>query len=72
MFQPAKYELVDVLTLKSDWLNKVETVTNEATLTLPQESWMQSGGKEGKHTEHLGYLLAEMQYLQKTYPNSTW
>jgi ring-1,2-phenylacetyl-CoA epoxidase subunit PaaC len=33
---------------------------------------MQSGGKEGKHTEHLGYLLAEMQHLQRAYPNAIW
>jgi ring-1,2-phenylacetyl-CoA epoxidase subunit PaaC len=34
--------------------------------------WMQTGGKEGKHTEHLGYLLAEMQFLQRVYPNCEW
>ena len=34
--------------------------------------WMQSGGKAGRHTEHLGYLLAEMQFLQRTYPGANW
>jgi len=72
MFIPAPYELVDVVSLKTDWIKKIETVFAEATLEVPKQSWMQNGGKEGKHTEHMGYLLAEMQYLQRTYPNVTW
>ncbi len=48
----------------------------EATLTVPKESWMQGahmrGGKQGVHTEHLGHLLAEMQYLQRAYPGAQW
>jgi ring-1,2-phenylacetyl-CoA epoxidase subunit PaaC len=58
--------------LKEQWLEKVSTVFNEATLNIPPQTWMQKGGKEGKHTEHMGYLLAEMQQLQRTYPNTTW
>ncbi|MBS1563959.1 MAG: phenylacetate-CoA oxygenase subunit PaaC [Bacteroidetes bacterium] len=57
---------------KDEWLAKVNGVMAEATLTLPANNWMQSGGKEGKHTEHLGYVLAEMQYLQRTYPGNEW
>lgn len=73
MFVAANYEQVDVALLKQDWLKKVEFVFDEATISLPKtEGWMQAGGKQGKHTEHLGYLLAEMQYLQKAYPNVTW
>lgn len=72
MFQPVNYEPIDVSLLKEEWLKKVETVFLEATLEIPKQIWMQTGGKEGKHTEHLGYLLAEMQYLQRTYPNSKW
>lgn len=72
MFQPASYELIDVSSLKDDWTKKVETVFTEGTLAIPKQTWMQSGGKEGKHTEYLGYLLSEMQYLQRTYPNSQW
>jgi len=72
MFQSVSYELMDALLLKDNWTKKVQTVFEEAVLEVPQQTWMQSGGKEGKHTEHLGYLLAEMQYLQRTYPNSTW
>jgi ring-1,2-phenylacetyl-CoA epoxidase subunit PaaC len=62
----------DPQTLKEQWLEKVSTVFNEATLNIPPQTWMQKGGKEGKHTEHMGYLLAEMQQLQRTYPNTTW
>lgn len=59
-------------TLKEAWMQKVKTVFDEATLEIPKNTWAQSGGKEGKHTEHFGFLLAEMQYLQRTYPNATW
>lgn len=73
MFAPAKYELTDPSALKDDWIRKVEAVFAEASLSRPSgEAWMQSGGKQGRHTEHLGYLLAEMQYLQRTYPNAVW
>lgn len=77
MFMPAGYEQVDVSLVKEEWLKKIKTVFEEATILSSFEKeqearWMQTGGKEGRHTEHLGYLLAEMQYLQKTYPNLTW
>lgn len=63
----------DVAALKEEWQSRVQAVFAEATLELPTaSSWFQSGGKEGRHTEHLGYLLAEMQYLPRTYPNLTW
>lgn len=63
---------VDVALLRETWLQKVQTVFAEATLDVPTQTWAQTGGKQGKHTEHLGYLLAEMQHLQRTYPNATW
>lgn len=63
---------VDVTLLKQNWHTKVAEVFGEAGLNIPTETWTQHGGKEGNHTEHLGYLLAEMQYLQRTYPNSVW
>ena len=80
MFLPALYEKqvtsagygADVASYKDAWMEKVERVFSEAQLTVPNKTWAQSGGKEGRHTEHLGYLLAEMQYLQRTYPNATW
>ena len=78
MFVNASYEsgddvaTVDCATLKDEWLNKVTIVLTEATLSVPDNIFMQSGGKAGIHTEHLGFILAELQYLQRTYPNSVW
>jgi ring-1,2-phenylacetyl-CoA epoxidase subunit PaaC len=72
LFVPASYEAIDVTALKEDWMKKVEAVFVEATLEIPQQTWSQSGGKEGRHTEYMGYLLAEMQHLQRAYPNATW
>lgn len=64
---------INVSELKNDWLNKIKSVFKEATLSFPDEnSWMHSGGKTGSHTEHLGYLLAEMQFLQRAYPGCEW
>jgi ring-1,2-phenylacetyl-CoA epoxidase subunit PaaC len=73
LFEPAAYEtIVDVALLKNDWLQKVTTIFAEATLPVPEKVFMQSGGKEGKHTEHLGYILTELQYLQRAYPGAQW
>lgn len=62
----------DPSSFKDEWLGKVNAILDEATLSIPSNNWMQSGGKEGRHTEHLGYVLAEMQYLQRTYPGNEW
>jgi ring-1,2-phenylacetyl-CoA epoxidase subunit PaaC len=59
-------------TLREPWLQHVTTVFRAATLTLPSGTWMQQGGKQGRHTEYLGYLLAEMQFLQRAYPGAKW
>ncbi|WP_334190642.1 1,2-phenylacetyl-CoA epoxidase subunit PaaC [Noviherbaspirillum sp.] len=59
--------------LRAPWLAYVKEVFDEATLTMPSpEAFMQKGGKQGRHTEHLGYLLAEMQFLQRAYPGAQW
>lgn len=63
---------VDLSMIKNEWDKKVKAVFEEATLTVPENKWMQSGGKEGRHTENLGFILAEMQFLQRAYPNSEW
>lgn len=63
----------DLAALRAKWLQHVDEVFDEATLTHPSpDAWMQSGGKQGRHTEHLGYLLAEMQFLQRAYPGAAW
>ncbi|WP_413457926.1 1,2-phenylacetyl-CoA epoxidase subunit PaaC [Herbaspirillum huttiense] len=63
----------DLTQLQQKWQQHVTEVMREATLQLPAAGlWMQGGGKQGRHTEHLGYLLAEMQFLQRTYPGASW
>lgn len=59
-------------TLREPWLQHVTAVFRAATLTLPSDAWMQQGSKQGRHSEHLGYLLAEMQFLQRAYPGAKW
>jgi ring-1,2-phenylacetyl-CoA epoxidase subunit PaaC len=58
--------------LHGAWQDTVDSALSRATLARPQDGWMHSGGRSGRHTEHLGYLLAELQYLQRTYPGATW
>jgi ring-1,2-phenylacetyl-CoA epoxidase subunit PaaC len=73
MFVPAEYEKeIDVTLLKDEWLQKVKIIFDDATLPLPENIFMQTGGKQGIHTEHLGYILTELQYMQRTYPNAAW
>jgi ring-1,2-phenylacetyl-CoA epoxidase subunit PaaC len=62
----------DLLKIKPLWDEKVNEVLAEATLSRPGNNWMQSGGKEGRHTEHLGFMLTDMQHLQRTYPGLEW
>jgi ring-1,2-phenylacetyl-CoA epoxidase subunit PaaC len=54
------------------WLSAVAPILTRATLRQPNDGWMQSGGRDGRHTEHLGHLLAEMQTLPRTYPGAVW
>jgi ring-1,2-phenylacetyl-CoA epoxidase subunit PaaC len=64
---------VDRASLRGDWEESVANLLVEATLTRPAAgSWAQSGGRSGRHSEHLGHLLAEMQFLQRAYPRAAW
>lgn len=62
----------DAAALLPAWRNRVARVLQGATLTMPGEDWMQRGGKQGVHTEHLGHLLAEMQSLHRAHPGVQW
>jgi ring-1,2-phenylacetyl-CoA epoxidase subunit PaaC len=62
----------DVAALKQPWDEAVGEVLAEATLERPADGWMQKGGKSGVHTEHLGHLLATMQFLPRAYPDAKW
>jgi len=75
LFQPAYFEQdagINILLLKDQWMQKIKEIFEEATLKMPGEVFMQSGGKEGNHTEHMGFILTELQYLQRTYPGAEW
>jgi ring-1,2-phenylacetyl-CoA epoxidase subunit PaaC len=63
---------VDVTKLKEAYYANVSEVLKEATLNIPKSKWFQKGGKQGIHTEHMGYLLSDLQYMQRTYPNMDW
>jgi ring-1,2-phenylacetyl-CoA epoxidase subunit PaaC len=62
----------DLNTVKTKWMETIKQVVTEATLKLPAPSFMMKGGREGKHSEHLGYILAELQFLPRAYPDAKW
>lgn len=63
---------VDVSTLKESYYAEVSEVLKEATLIVPENKYFVKGGKDGVHSEHMGYILADLQYMQRTYPNMSW
>jgi ring-1,2-phenylacetyl-CoA epoxidase subunit PaaC len=63
---------MDVTLLKNAYYQKVGEVLVESTLQTPSIEYFQKGGKQGIHSEHMGYILTELQYMQRTYPNMTW
>jgi ring-1,2-phenylacetyl-CoA epoxidase subunit PaaC len=63
---------VDVTLLKESFYKKVNEILKEATLQTPNIIYFQKGGKLGIHSEHMGYLLADMQYMQRSFPNMNW
>jgi len=80
MFNFSDYELAcheegifpDIHTIKEEWDSEISNVFKEANLEVPEDAWMHKGGKKGVHSEHLGFLLAEMQFLQRAYPGQEW
>ncbi len=63
---------IDLAAIKASWKERVAAVFAEANLEVPADAWMHQGGKDGKHSEHLGYILAELQFVQRAYPNMQW
>ncbi len=63
---------VDTGLFKTEYYGAVSEILQEATLTVPESAYFKKGGKEGIHSEHMGYLLADLQYMQRTYPNMNW
>ena len=75
LFLPAPYEEkmgIDISGIKDKWIQKVNEVLTEASLTAPSPKNEHTGGKQGRHTEHLNELLKDLQYLQRTYPGMEW
>ncbi len=62
----------DLSQLKEVWTTNVTAVFEQATLSIPSNNWQFEGGRKGRHSEHMGYLLAELQYMQRAYPNMEW
>jgi len=62
----------DLDRLAPQWDQAMDAILEEATLERPEEAWMQEGGKQGRHSESLGFILAEMQFLQRAYPGARW
>jgi len=62
----------DPALLRAEWNQPADATLAAATLTRPADGWMQSGGRHGRHSEHLGYILAELQFLQRAYPGAQW
>jgi ring-1,2-phenylacetyl-CoA epoxidase subunit PaaC len=63
---------VDPSTLAEPWRAQIEEVLRRATLNVPSAAYMQRGGREGRHTEHLGHMLAEMQIVARSHPEAAW
>jgi len=75
LFVPADYEKESGIyfsLIKQTWLKNVKNIFDDANLSIPENVFMQLGGKNGIHTEFLGYILTELQYVQRAYPNSEW
>jgi ring-1,2-phenylacetyl-CoA epoxidase subunit PaaC len=62
----------DLARIREQWRADLQSLLATATLAMPEDQWMDKGGRQGRHTEHLGYLLAEMQYLQRSFPGASW
>ncbi len=68
----AQGAVIDPAPLRDAWEATLASVLSRATLRRPQNRWMQSGGRSGRHSEHLGHLLSVMQHTQRTYPGAAW
>ncbi|GEP49388.1 phenylacetate-CoA oxygenase subunit PaaI [Flavobacterium noncentrifugens] len=63
---------VDVTQLKDTYYSIISDILTESTLQVPDLKYFQKGGKQGIHSEHMGYILADLQYMQRTFPNMNW
>jgi ring-1,2-phenylacetyl-CoA epoxidase subunit PaaC len=68
----AEGRIIDPALLREAWRACVAATLAEATLKHPESGWMQSGGRAGRHSEHLGHILSELQYMQRAFPGASW
>ena len=68
----AENQNISFAEMADNWHRRVKDILEEATLEVPTETWMHSGGKTGRHSENLGFVLAEMQFMQRAYPEMEW
>ena len=62
----------DLAEIQRQWKLNVADILAEATLAMPDDDWMATGGKEGRHSEQFAYMIADMQHLQRKHPGATW
>ena len=67
-----KFQGPDLEELQNAWRRNIAAIATEATLQLPEDQWMEISGREGRHSEHFGYLVAEMQSMQRAMPGLNW
>jgi ring-1,2-phenylacetyl-CoA epoxidase subunit PaaC len=72
LFEPTDGHGPDVSDDYDTFLSRVTEVIEEATLVIPADPYQATGGRSGRHTEHLGHMLAEMQWMQRSYPGASW
>ena len=72
LFEPLPEGPVDPARLREPWLARVGAALTESTVEIPATTWAPTGGRSGRHTEHLSYVLAEMQVLHRAHPGATW
>ena len=71
-FEADGFDGPDLEHLQKEWKKQIAAILAGATLSMPEGQFMATGGREGKHTESFGFLIAEMQHMQRTYPGATW
>ena len=68
----AEFSGPDLESIQAAWRERIAAILAEATLQMPDDQWMDKGGRTGRHSEHFGPLIAEMQYMQRSYPGLDW
>ena len=71
-FEADSFDGSDLEHLQKEWRKQIAAILAEARLSMPEDQFMATGGRQGKHSESFGFLIAEMQHMQRSYPGVTW